>query len=65
MVTASGLCTVLGGALVFCVKATNHRFLSASLGLAAGVMVVRATGKSLRGSRSSPTPAHARARAHV
>lgn len=40
MVVASGLCTVLGGMLVFCVSATNHKFLSVSLGLAAGVMVV-------------------------
>ncbi|GBF93037.1 zinc transporter [Raphidocelis subcapitata] len=36
---AAGACTLLGGALVFFVRASNHRFLSVSLGLAAGVMV--------------------------
>ena len=36
---AAGACTLLGGALVFFVRASNHRFLSLSLGLATGVMV--------------------------
>ncbi|KAI8472349.1 MAG: ZIP zinc transporter-domain-containing protein [Monoraphidium minutum] len=39
MCLAAGLCTVAGGALVFVVKGANRSFLSASLGLAAGVMV--------------------------
>jgi hypothetical protein len=61
MCAAAGLCTVLGGALVYTVKATNHRFLSASLGLAAGVMVVsapprRAVAAAVRPPPGSPPP---------
>lgn len=48
MVLASGLCTLIGGSLVFFVKATNHRFLSGSLGLAAGVMVVSTATAGMR-----------------
>jgi hypothetical protein len=57
MCLSAGLCTVLGGALVYCVKATNHRFLSASLGLAAGVMVVsrRRRGRDRALSSRGPT----------
>lgn len=38
LVTAAGAATCLGASLVFCTSAANHRLLSASLGVSAGVM---------------------------
>ena len=39
LVAAAGMCTTLGACIVFCIRLAQPRFLAASLGFAAGVML--------------------------